>query len=94
MQPHYIVSLVMVVLSIPLILEKIPRNHIYGFRTKKTLSNDTIWYPANKIAGWDFLLAGIAILVLFSLLGELNIVVILGPIGVAVTHSFWALRRL
>ncbi|MDA1311693.1 MAG: SdpI family protein [Acidobacteria bacterium] len=94
MQLHYIISLVMVVLSIPLILQKVPRNPIYGFRTPKTLSNDTIWYPANKTAGWDLLLAGVAILILTSMLGKLNVAVVLGATGLAVAHSFWALRKL
>ena len=94
MQPAYIVSLLMVVLGIPLILEKVPRNRIYGFRTPKTLSNDTIWYPANKTAGWDLLVAGVAILALTSILEKLEVVVVLGVTGLAVAHSFWALRKL
>ncbi|MBN1798775.1 MAG: SdpI family protein, partial [Spirochaetales bacterium] len=35
-------------LAIPLILEKIKPNMWYGFKTKKTLSDEKIWYPANK----------------------------------------------
>ncbi|MDF1752604.1 MAG: SdpI family protein [Verrucomicrobiales bacterium] len=27
------------------------RNQLYGFRTRKTLSSDEIWYPANQYAG-------------------------------------------
>jgi len=51
--------LVIIAVSIPLILEKVPRNHWYGFRTPKTLSSDAVWYPANKIGGKYFVAAGL-----------------------------------
>ena len=37
--------------SIPLILERIPPNGLYGFRVRKTMDNPQIWYPVNKFAG-------------------------------------------
>jgi hypothetical protein len=37
--------------SIPLILERIPPNGLYGFRVRKTMANPQIWYPVNKFAG-------------------------------------------
>lgn len=55
-----------IVISIPLILEKIPPNYLYGFRVKKTLSNKEIWYKANKYLGKDLTTAG-SILTLGSL---------------------------
>ena len=45
------VSLFMVGLSVPLILRRVPPNPWYGFRTPKTLSDPSIWYPANQCAG-------------------------------------------
>jgi hypothetical protein len=51
--------LLIIAVSIPLILEKVPRNHWYGFRTPKTLSSDAVWYPANKIGGKYFVVAGL-----------------------------------
>lgn len=45
--------------SIPLILRKVPRNPVYGYRTRTTLSNDEIWYEANAYFGLRFLIAGI-----------------------------------
>ena len=50
-----------IILSIPLILEKVRPNHIYGVRIKTTFSNDEIWYKANKICGWYLLMASIVL---------------------------------
>ena len=49
----------LIVLSIPLILKKIPPNPIYGFRTKKTRSDRHIWYDANHYGGLQLFYAGI-----------------------------------
>jgi uncharacterized membrane protein len=46
-----LVSILMIVTSIPMILRKVPPNPIYGFRTRKTLSDPEIWYEANAYAG-------------------------------------------
>jgi len=50
--------ILIILVSVPLIFEWIPRNGFYGFRTPRTLESDAIWYPANKIAGILFALAG------------------------------------
>lgn len=44
--------LIIIAISIPLILEKVKPNRVYGFRTQKTLSNEIIWYQANKFLGY------------------------------------------
>ncbi len=44
-------------LNIPLVLRKVPPNAIYGFRTRRTLSDTKVWYPANVFAGWAMLVA-------------------------------------
>ena len=54
-----IAPLAIIALAIPLILEKVPRNRYYGFRTPFTMSSDPIWYRANKIAGITLVAAGI-----------------------------------
>ncbi len=38
-------------LAIPLILRKVPRNVVYGFRTCATLADDFVWYEANAHFG-------------------------------------------
>lgn len=39
-------------MSIPLMLEKVEPNPIYGFRIPKTLKNKFVWYKANKFLGY------------------------------------------
>ena len=62
-----LVPLVVLAVSIPLILGKVPRNHWYGFRTPRTLSSDAIWYPANRIGGQFFVIAAVIQLVSFGI---------------------------
>lgn len=58
------IGLLLIVLGIPLLLGKIKPNNIYGFRTKKTISDEKIWYPANKYSGKLMVFAGIIIIIL------------------------------
>lgn len=58
-----VVGLVLIGLSIPLIMRKVPPNSFYGCRTRKTLSNPKIWYEANHISGIDFCVAGLIVFV-------------------------------
>ncbi len=58
---YVITGIVFIVISIPTILEKVPPNNWYGFRIAKTLSDERIWYAANRVMGIDMLLAGLAI---------------------------------
>lgn len=50
---------VTIAIALPLVMEKIPPNLWYGFRTRKTLSDPVIWYRANYLGGMDLLFAGI-----------------------------------
>lgn len=62
-------NLVSVLISIPLVLRKVPRNIVYGYRTRATLRDDRTWYEANAYFGRCFLTANIitafAVLVLY-----------------------------
>jgi uncharacterized membrane protein len=51
--------LVAVALAIPMILGKVPRNCLYGFRTPYTMSSDPVWYRANRIAGIALAVSGV-----------------------------------
>lgn len=94
-----------VLLAIPLILRKVPRNGLYGFRTPKTLRNDEIWYEANSFFGWGMVFASavsaIAIKVLYSL-PELtpeqflksSLVALVAPLVIAVLLTFIRIRNL
>lgn len=50
---------ILILISLPLMLGKVKPNGLYGFRTKKTLSNERIWYKANKFTGWALVLSSI-----------------------------------
>lgn len=80
--------------SIPLILRKVPRNPVYGYRTRLTLSNDKIWYEANAYFSWRFLVAGVlsacAALLLYDWHGlspetfmRVSIVLLVAPVAFA-----------
>jgi hypothetical protein len=56
-QPFAIPASLLFLVSIPLVAGLIPRNRLYGFRTKKTLSDDGIWYRVNRLAGFAVMIA-------------------------------------
>jgi hypothetical protein len=50
-----IVNLIMAVLcstlAYPLVVGMIPRNRMYGLRSRKSLASDQAWYRANRLGG-------------------------------------------
>jgi len=58
---------VFVIISIPLILRKVPRNIVYGFRIRATLEDDFVWYAANAYFGKLFFISSVvsALLIIF-----------------------------
>jgi hypothetical protein len=52
-------ALLFALLAVPLILRKVPRNVVYGFRSRATLSDDRVWYEANAHFGRGLLIASI-----------------------------------
>jgi hypothetical protein len=56
----YVLPALFVIAAVPMALGKVPPNRVFGFRTPKTLSSPEIWYPANRIAGWWMIAAGVA----------------------------------
>lgn len=100
------VPLLALALAVPLILEKVPPNNTYGFRTSRTLSAPEIWYPANRMAGW-FMAGAAALSLCFNLAlwrafpewpSEQATPWMVGgtlvPLSIAVIASFLHLRRL
>ena len=53
-------GVIVIAVSVPMILRRVPRNRIYGFRTPRTLRSDAVWYPANRFAGIAMACAGFA----------------------------------
>jgi uncharacterized membrane protein len=56
-QPFAIPAFAFFIVSIPLALGMIPRNRFYGFRTKRTLADDAVWYRVNRAAGFGIMIA-------------------------------------
>ena len=67
-QPFFVPAMLIAVLSLPLIAGAIPRQWGYGYRTPKTLSDDKIWYPANRVAGLCFLISSLVYFAVAALL--------------------------
>lgn len=63
------IGLVTTVLSIPLVLRKVPRNGVYGVRIPKAFESDGNWYEINAYGGRLLLGYGL-FLVAFGLLGR------------------------
>ena len=61
-QPFFVPAMIIIVAAIPLILGFVPRNRMYGVRTSKTLSEDSIWYQSNRFGGWVFILSNVVYL--------------------------------
>ena len=65
------VGLILAFIGIILTAQKISRNNWIGFRTKKTMANENLWYTVNKVVGKNLLMGGIFIsLVNFILYSE------------------------
>jgi len=52
-------GLLIAAIGLPLALDKIPPNALYGFRTPRTMSDERVWYPANRYAGKGLTAAGL-----------------------------------
>ncbi len=50
-------ALLLGLIAIPLALRKIPRNVVYGFRTRATLADESVWYEVNAHFGRGLLMA-------------------------------------
>lgn len=92
-------SVLMAIISVPLMLTIVPPNGVYGFRTSLTQSSPSIWYPANAFMGWALFVAAVgSAIVLISLPRTARRwqlwAAVLGPFGAAVVASFVYLNRL
>jgi hypothetical protein len=60
---YLVFGALLVGLSIPLLLDKIPPNGWYGFRVPSTLYNPDVWYKVNRYAARWLLLSGVVTIV-------------------------------
>jgi hypothetical protein len=56
---YFGLGILSVIISLPLIFEKIKPNYLYGFRIKATLEDPTVWYAVNKYFAKRFLFVGV-----------------------------------
>ena len=100
------VGILEIIMGIPLYLEKIKPNQLYGFRVKKTLSNKDIWYKSNKYTGKDLIIAGFVVgigsFIVLLFIEEFNIVeislfgliLLLGPLTIVVIRALNYIQNL
>jgi uncharacterized membrane protein len=101
-----LIGLLIIVISIPLLFDKIRPNPWYGFRTPKTMSKPEIWYKANKYMAKNMLVAGIIIMAAFIILPVLRpdfdpdidvsiiLFIFITPILIVIIRSLLYLRKL
>ena len=54
-------GILIVALALPLIYRRVPRNGIYGIRTRASFASDSDWYRINAIGGRYLALSGVVI---------------------------------
>ena len=96
----WVPSAIIAVASIPLMLNVVPPNPIYGFRTPRTLANRDLWFRANRFAGCALFIASAASAGVFAVRPEYasgrslaGLAVFLAPLGAAVAASVAYARR-
>ena len=56
-------GLLLIGVALPLVYRKIPPNHWYGFRVKRTFADREVWFAANAFAGRRLAWTGLATVV-------------------------------
>jgi uncharacterized membrane protein len=91
---------IIAVASIPLILNVVPPNGVYGFRTRQTLTNRELWFRANRFAGCAFFIASGVSAGIFATHPEYasgrsfaGLFVFVVPLVIALAASFAYVRR-
>jgi len=59
-----ILGLVTILLSVPLVLRRVPPNPVYGLRVPATFKDEQVWYDANAASGRDLLVFGLVMALL------------------------------
>jgi uncharacterized membrane protein len=57
-------SVMLVLVSLPLLLRRIPPNAFYGLRVPATYADEWVWYEANALTGRDMVALGVLLTVL------------------------------
>ena len=93
-------NFVLAVVSVPMMLGRVPPNQLYGFRTRLTLSKAEIWYSANAFAGGALFIAALVSTVALCLMPSrllarvwVPLLVFAAPLAISVVASFLYIRR-
>ena len=62
-------AIVTALIALPLALRQIPRNRLYGVRTRRTLADDRVWYETNAYGGRCLIVASAVTIVVVVILG-------------------------
>ncbi|HEX6881653.1 MAG TPA: SdpI family protein [Terriglobales bacterium] len=65
-----LLPIVNILISIPLVMRIVPQNRLYGFRTRRTLSDERVWYEANYMGGKNLIIASVLALVARAVIFE------------------------
>lgn len=99
-------SILFIAAAIPLVLQKVPPNGLYGFRLRKTFSDKDIWYKANRFGGIAVLASGavslIGCLILFLhkealsfwTIKDIGLGLLVVPVAVAIGMTLLYIRKL
>jgi hypothetical protein len=105
-EPFTIPALLLFFVAVPLVLGVIPRNRFYGVRTARTLSDDGVWYPANRLAGAAIMAASgvygaLAAIVPYDRLAPdsfwtwcIHLVGFVAPVVLGLAAALWSTKRL
>ena len=84
---------VLALIAIPLILQRVPPNRLYGVRTAKTVADPEVWYRANTFGGWAMLSSAIATSLL-AVFGVPSVLALLLPLTVALLGCILYIARM
>ena len=91
---------IIAVASIPIMLNLVPPNRLYGFRTRRTVANRELWFRANRFAGFAcFIAAGVSAVIFvrhpeYAVAGSpAGLVIFVVPLVIALAASFAYVRR-
>jgi uncharacterized membrane protein len=95
-----VASAVVALTSIPLIMGIVPPNRVYGFRTPRTLADESLWYRANFFAGWALFAAALVSAILLAAIPPralphlASVALFVGPLLAALLASLLYLRAI
>ena len=99
------VSLLLILVAVPLALRLVPRNGLYGFRTRTTMASEEIWFSANahfgrRLIAWSVcgILLGFGTYLLRPFAAEVflpvSVVLMVAPSLIATVATLGYVRRL